>query len=555
MSDPGENLPSRGRVRGKLTEVFGADLRSLAVFRMVLGVLVLADLVNRSTDLVAHYTDEGIVPRAVIERPPDTELFPSAEWMSSGWSLSLNMLSGHPLFQALLFLVGGLAAVALLLGYRTRTATIVVWVILLSIHHRNPLILASGDVLLRMLLFWGMFLPLGAVWSLDRLREAVPARLSMRFLSFGTMALFLQVAFMHWFTAILKSGPEWRTDFTALYYALSLDQLARPLGTFLLEFPTLLTVLTIGTLVLEAVGPFLLFSPFFTGPVRTATILAFMSLHFGILLTMDIGIFPFISAFCMVCFLPTWFWETALPRLQAISPPRLLDATRRLPQAIPQRVRAYLERHRERRIEVEGVQPARLRASFMNDTLVVIFLVSVLFWNLTTVSSVAMPTGVRPASLLLGLNQKWSMFAPRPTVNDGWYIVPGTLKNGSQVDLMSVVRGDYDPSEEVSWEKPEVVAYTDHTEHWRKYLEAIRQTKFADQRPYFTSYLCRAWNEQHTGGQQLERLRIFYMQEPTPPDYGRPEVEKVFLWQQSCSPDSEQTVVGAQVSAKTKPDG
>jgi hypothetical protein len=42
-----------------------------------------------------------------------------------------------------------------------------------------------------------------------------------------------------------------------------------------------------------------------------------MALHFGILLTMDIGIFPFISTLCMVCFLPGWFWDTALPRLRA----------------------------------------------------------------------------------------------------------------------------------------------------------------------------------------------------------------------------------------------
>lgn len=534
MSAAGENSSGRERLRERLTNMFGADLRSLAVFRMVLGALVLVDLTSRSTDLVAHYADEGIMPRSAIERPPDPQMFPQAEWVSTPWSLSLNLLSGHPLFQVLLFLVGVVAAGALLVGYRTRAANIVVWVILLSIHHRNPLILASGDVLLRVLLFWGMFLPLGAVWSIDRLREVVPSRLSMRYLSLGTVALFLQIAFVYWFTAILKSGPEWRTDFTALYYALSLDQIARPLGTFMLEFPTLLTALTIGTLALEAVGPFLLFSPILTGPVRTATILAFMSLHFGIWLTMDIGLFPFISALCMVCFLPTWFWETALPRLGAVLPGWLIDAPRQVFRTVPQRIRAYLERRRERRIEVQETQPVRLRASSMNDTLVAIFLVSVLFWNLTTVSSVAMPTGVRPVSLLLGLNQKWSMFAPRPTANDGWYVIPGTLQNGRQVDLMSVVRENQDPSRSISWKKPEVVAYSDQNERWRKYLESLKKAKFADQRPQFSSYLCRTWNERHSGGEQVETVQVFYMNEATPPDYQEPEVEGLFLWQQQC---------------------
>ncbi len=45
--------------RRKVVEVFGADLRSLAVFRVVLAGLVLADLLGRGADLYAHYTDRG----------------------------------------------------------------------------------------------------------------------------------------------------------------------------------------------------------------------------------------------------------------------------------------------------------------------------------------------------------------------------------------------------------------------------------------------------------------------------------------------------------------
>jgi hypothetical protein len=197
--------------------------------------------------------------------------------------------------------------------------TIVAWVAVLSIQWRNPLVVGNDAVLLRMLLFWSILLPLGAHWSVDRALKAAPARLSMRFLSLATVGLFMQIAFMYWFTAILKSGREWRVDGTALYYALSIDQIVTPIGAYLQQFPTLLEVLTFGTIGLEAVGPFLLFFPFFTGPVRTGAVLAFMSLHFGIRLTMDIGIFPWISAFCMVCFLPGWFWTRSSPRFASRS--------------------------------------------------------------------------------------------------------------------------------------------------------------------------------------------------------------------------------------------
>src|ERR671912_1350869 len=283
----------------KVVEIFGADLRSLATFRIVLALLALSDLANRATDLSAHYTDAGIMPRTVL-----------VEQVLSPWAFSIHLMNGGRMFQWLLFGAAALAAFGMLVGYRTRLMTFVVWLLLLSIQLRNPLLNGSESPMLRMLLFWGMLLPLGAYWSVDRARSALP-RPSPRFLSLATFGLFMQIAFVYWFTSALKSGPEWRTDYTALYYALSLDQLATPIGQLLLDFPSLLQVLTFGTFVLEALGPLLLFCPFFTGPVRTGAALAFMSFHFGIWLTMDIGIFPWISAFCMVCFFPTWFWDRA----------------------------------------------------------------------------------------------------------------------------------------------------------------------------------------------------------------------------------------------------
>jgi Vitamin K-dependent gamma-carboxylase len=286
-----KNRSAQQWVYAKVMDLFGADLRSLATLRIVIAVLVLFDLFNRAIDLTAHYTDAGVLPRSVLPQ------------VLSQYSFSLDVMNGGTFFQAMLFAVAALAALCVLVGYRTCLMTFVVWVLLLSIQFRNPLVGGSDGPLLRMLFFWGMFLPLGAYWSVDRARSALP-RPSPRFLSLATFALFLQIAFMYWFTAALKTGPEWRVHHTALYYVFSLDELAKPLAHYLLNYPGLLQVMTFGACMLEAFGPFLLFFPFFTGPVRTAAALAFMSLHFGIWLTMDIGIFPWISALCMVCFFP-----------------------------------------------------------------------------------------------------------------------------------------------------------------------------------------------------------------------------------------------------------
>jgi hypothetical protein len=191
--------------RPKLGEIFGADLRSLAALRIVLALTVLFDLASRATNLAVHYSDGGILPRRVQAEKIDP------------WLLSLNFINGTAEIQWALFSIAALAAVAMLIGYRTRLMVVIVWILVMSIQWRNYLVGYSADELLRLLLFWSMFLPLGACWSVDRLRGAVPEPPSTRVLSVATAGLFLQIAFVYWFTALLKTGAEWRVDGTALY--------------------------------------------------------------------------------------------------------------------------------------------------------------------------------------------------------------------------------------------------------------------------------------------------------------------------------------------------
>ena len=62
-----------------------------------------------------------------------------------------------------------------MIGYRARLATIACWFLVMSIHNRNPMILSAGDILLRLLLFWAMFLPLGARYSVDAALDKNPS--------------------------------------------------------------------------------------------------------------------------------------------------------------------------------------------------------------------------------------------------------------------------------------------------------------------------------------------------------------------------------------------
>ena len=285
----------------RFERLFSIDLRSLAVFRMALGVLLLADLYVRVQDLSAHYTDWGALPRDVL-----------VEHFASPLHLSLHLATGSTLGQAIIFLLAGIFALGLLVGFRTPVVTCLSWLLLLSVQARNPRVLHGSDTLLRMLLFWSMFVPLGARYSLDSLfrrsdTDRLPVPTSMS--SVGTAALLLQICLMYWCAAASKSWEVWWYEASAVYYALSMDQFVTPVGRWLLGFPELMVPLSRATIGLEAVGPCLVFVPLFLPWLRLCLVGAFMSFHLGLALCLNIGAFPYVSMAAWLVFVPGLVWE------------------------------------------------------------------------------------------------------------------------------------------------------------------------------------------------------------------------------------------------------
>jgi len=184
---------------------------------------------------------------------------------------------------------------------------------------------------------------------------------------------------------------------------------------------------------------------------------------------------------------------------------------------------------------VAGGERIRLRSSFATNLLAFSFLLYVFFWNITTVSELKMPERVVPLGPSLGIAQTWNMFAPYPTREDGWMVIPGTLRGGEQVDLMGVTRDDF-TLQQVSWEKPQYVSSTVKNEPWRKYLlDRIWSKQHSDQRIHLGRYICREWNARHTGSEELMTFQIIYMLEETLPDYQYSPPQKRVLWNHDCN--------------------
>ena len=303
-SDPAGRLRLAG-----WREVFGIDLRTLALFRVGLASLLLTDLGLRARDLEAHYTDFGIMPRAVL-----------ADFLHPG-AITFHAMNGSVLGQVLLFIAAAVFATMLLFGYRTRLASVLCWVFLLSLQNRNTMILSGEDNLLILLAFWAMFLPLGARWSVDAALDNSDTRGAGRkpnaFYSMATLALLVQGMSMYLFSALLKSDAQWFPDGTAVHYALQLDYLVTPFALWFRQFPDLLQGLTYYVWGLELFGPVLIFSPIFHRSLRLAFLLAFATMHVGFFLCLEIGLFPFVSILMNLTFLPGWVWDRIEDRARA----------------------------------------------------------------------------------------------------------------------------------------------------------------------------------------------------------------------------------------------
>lgn len=291
------------RHNSKLAELLGLDLRSLALFRMGMAIVVIADLLIRFADIREFYSDSGVLPRSAYSEFKDPFYW------------SINLLSGASWMQVVFFLAAIASAIAMFVGYRTRIATIAVWVFVISIHNRHPYLIFAADDVLRALLFWAMFLPLGAAYSIDSALNTHPEPQPRRILSGATVALTLQVCYIYMFSAAYKStSPDWSFTGDAVYYAFSYDQYATPISSFFLDFPPLLRLATIATLIIEWLGPLLLFVPVYTTAFRVGAVVTFILLHISFGLSFELGIFPALSSLSWLVFLPTGFWIWAQKR-------------------------------------------------------------------------------------------------------------------------------------------------------------------------------------------------------------------------------------------------
>lgn len=283
----------------RLQTAFSVDLRSLALFRVLAALAVLFNVFTLWPETNVWLTDHGLNTRseAVSRLTPH--------------HLSLYYLSGAAWYSHLLLTATAMAAIAMLLGWRTRLTTIVTWILVVSLTNRIPILTSGADMQLCLLLFWAMFLPVGARFSVDSALSTAP-RQPASYFSIATVALLLQVAYLYFFGALLKTGAPWRETFDAIYYATSALEVTKPLAMYLAQYPDVARALTIYVFVLELLAIAFLFSPFRNDHARLFVLPQLIVMHLGFAVFLAIGVFPLVSISGLVAFIPALFWDRTL---------------------------------------------------------------------------------------------------------------------------------------------------------------------------------------------------------------------------------------------------
>ena len=264
----------------------------IALFRILWGGCLLANWALLAPDLFTWLGEPGVLSRETaraLTGPGRLDVFQALP-RGDGW-------------VALVFAATVLASLGLAVGCFTRTSAACAFVGLVSIHHRDPLILHGGDTLLRAVTFLLVFAPAGKAWSVDRWRArrrgtAPPG--PVLHAPWAQRLIQIQVAVLYASTVGWKLlGPTWR-DGTAVYYMTRLVEFERfPLPP-LFDHLWAIRAATWGSLLVEAALATLVWVPRLRYPVLAAG----AGLHLGVEYAMNVPLFQWLMLACLTTFVP-----------------------------------------------------------------------------------------------------------------------------------------------------------------------------------------------------------------------------------------------------------
>lgn len=417
--------------RARLETETSFDTRGLALFRVLSGLgLVLYALSRiRGDALVAFHTDLGVLPSSVmLASGSDVEV----------WSFFYGVRTPLQMYLATVLMV--LVFTCLAVGYHTRVSALASALILVSLHHRNPLVTTAAQVFMNISAVWAVFLPLGEAWSVDAWLRPTDAPRRRRVVSLAALGLRVHIFFVYFLNCVQKEGASW-TRGEAFHRMIWNDWTATPVARLLRphEPGWLSPTLSYAVLVIEGVIALCVITPVHGRAARRVAAALIIGLHVSIHVFNDIGLFPYALTILAVLLLATddfdRFEAWILPRAGRLAPV----------------LRATGPNDATRLVEAPFVRKARRVGLALRETYCVVLLAAVT-WNVWDVNVVperwlgvtTAPRWAQSVVDFLDLPGGWHLFAPDVPNLDARVVVDAVLSDGRHVDPLTGAPPDFD---------------------------------------------------------------------------------------------------------------
>jgi len=299
-------VPGLGRLTAAWNSFFHQPepVIGIAFFRILWGLALLLNWVLLGPDVLTWFGERGVLSSE------------TARWLIGSGRLNLlAILPRSDAWAITLFSATALASVSLTVGFMTRASALVVFLGLVSMHHRNILILNSGDTLLRVVTFLLIFSPAGEALSVDRWRRARRGQAGEEppWRSPWVRRLIqIQVAVLYLSAFLWKmQGAMW-LDGTAVYYMSRLVEFQRFSLPFWFAHLWAVKVMTWGSLFVE----FGLGVLVWIRPLRYPLLIAGALLHLGVEYTMNIPVFQWLMIISLTIFIEPAHLAAAAGRLR-----------------------------------------------------------------------------------------------------------------------------------------------------------------------------------------------------------------------------------------------
>ena len=259
-----------------------------AIFRIALGVVLIANYVLMANHLSGWFSDQGMFPLDFIRSRIEPLSFSIFFWFDS-------VLFVKATYSALIT-----STILYTLGIFPRLFAIPMFLITISFHARAPFLFNAGDMVLRMALLANLFIDSGKRLSILNLIRRRPITLKQNISGWPFRIIQVMVCCIYFFAAYSKTSSQMWMQGEYVFTMANFPGRGYWNFLWLREAPWLANLMTYSVMITELSFTYLVWMK----KTRVIAIVAAFLMHLGILLSINTVYFSEIMFVMLITFLP-----------------------------------------------------------------------------------------------------------------------------------------------------------------------------------------------------------------------------------------------------------